>query len=125
MDASPASLFNSYEQDFQQILQSIRDKLEGDGTDQRGGRLWTPACHPDLSSLVLLPEQKKATLRRVEMELDEADEMVSIWCFPHTRLPVTSTAGFANGDRDSGDTPVYQTTIPVSHTVLQSGSRTL
>ena len=41
MDSSPASLFNSYEQDFQQILQSIRDKLEGDGTDQRGGRLWT------------------------------------------------------------------------------------
>ena len=41
MDSSPASLFNSYEQDFQQILQSIHDKLEGDGTDQRGGRLWT------------------------------------------------------------------------------------
>jgi len=58
MDPSPASLFDSYEQDFQQILQSIRDKLEGDGTDQRG-------------------EQKKAALRRVEMELDEADEVVS------------------------------------------------
>jgi len=51
MDSSPASLFNSYEQDFQQILQSIRDKLEGDGTDQRGGRLWTPACQPNLTSL--------------------------------------------------------------------------
>jgi len=50
MDSSPASLFNSYEQDFQQILQSIRDKLDGDGTDQRGGRLWTPACHPNLTS---------------------------------------------------------------------------
>ncbi|KAI9437324.1 vesicle transport v-snare protein vti1 [Lactarius indigo] len=58
MDSSPTSLFDSYEQDFQQILQSIRDKLEGDGSDQRG-------------------EQKKAALRRVEMELDEADEMVS------------------------------------------------
>jgi len=39
------------------------------------------ACLPyrpqlDLT-LVILPEQKKATLRRVEMELDEADEMVS------------------------------------------------
>lgn len=58
MDSSPTSLFDSYEQDFQQILQSIRDKLEGDGSDQRG-------------------EKKKAALRRVEMELDEADEMVS------------------------------------------------
>ncbi|KAI0271263.1 t-SNARE [Gloeopeniophorella convolvens] len=58
MDSSPTSLFDSYEQDFQQILQSIRDKLEGDAADQRG-------------------EQKKAALRRVEMELDEADEMIS------------------------------------------------
>ncbi|KAH9985290.1 vesicle transport v-SNARE protein N-terminus-domain-containing protein [Russula vinacea] len=58
MDSSPTALFDSYEQDFQQILQSIRQKLEGDGSDQRG-------------------EQKKAALRRVEMELDEADEMVS------------------------------------------------
>jgi len=58
MDSSPTSLFDSYEQDFHQILQSIRIKLEGDGSDQRG-------------------EQKKATLRRVEMELDEADEMIS------------------------------------------------
>ena len=37
MDSSPTSLFDSYEQDFQQILQSIRDKLEGDGSEQRGG----------------------------------------------------------------------------------------
>ncbi|KAI9058597.1 hypothetical protein FKP32DRAFT_1635339, partial [Trametes sanguinea] len=58
MDTSPTSLFDSYEQDFQQIIQSIRDKLEGDGKDAQG-------------------EQRKAALRRVEMELDEADEMVS------------------------------------------------
>ncbi|KAH9970527.1 vesicle transport v-SNARE protein N-terminus-domain-containing protein [Lactifluus volemus] len=58
MDSSPTSLFDSYEQDFKQILQSIREKLEGDGSDQRG-------------------EQKKAALRRVEMELDEADEMIA------------------------------------------------
>ncbi|KAN0103802.1 vesicle transport v-snare protein vti1 [Russula decolorans] len=58
MDSSPASLFDSYEQEFQQILQNIRQRLEGDGSDQRG-------------------EQKKAVLRRVEMELDEADEMIA------------------------------------------------
>ncbi|KAH7920806.1 V-snare-domain-containing protein [Leucogyrophana mollusca] len=58
MDNSPTALFDSYEQDFQQIIDSIRSKLEGDGKDERG-------------------EQRKAALRRVEMELDEADEMVS------------------------------------------------
>ncbi|KAI0350478.1 vesicle transport v-snare protein vti1 [Trametes cingulata] len=58
MDTSPTALFDSYEQDFKQIIQSIRDKLEGDAKDAQG-------------------EQRKAALRRVEMELDEADEMVS------------------------------------------------
>ncbi|KAI0033865.1 vesicle transport v-SNARE protein N-terminus-domain-containing protein [Vararia minispora EC-137] len=54
----PTALFDSYEQDFQQIVASIRDKLDGDAD--------APSA-----------EQKKAALRRVEMELDEADEMVS------------------------------------------------
>ncbi|KAI0759252.1 vesicle transport v-snare protein vti1 [Trametes elegans] len=58
MDTSPTALFDSYEHDFQQIIQSIRDKLDGDARDAHG-------------------EQRKAALRRVEMELDEADEMVS------------------------------------------------
>ena len=39
MDNSPTALFDSYEQDFQQIIASIREKLEGDGKDERGGAL--------------------------------------------------------------------------------------
>ncbi|TFK43644.1 vesicle transport v-SNARE protein N-terminus-domain-containing protein [Crucibulum laeve] len=58
MDTSPTALFDSYEQDFQQFILTIGEKLEGDGKDERA-------------------EQRKTTLRRVEMELDEADEMVS------------------------------------------------
>ncbi|KAF9452443.1 V-snare-domain-containing protein [Macrolepiota fuliginosa MF-IS2] len=58
MDTSPTALFDSYEQDFQQFIESIRDKLEGSGKDEVG-------------------EQRRATLRRVEMDIDEADEMVS------------------------------------------------
>ncbi|KAH8089878.1 vesicle transport v-snare protein vti1 [Cristinia sonorae] len=58
MDSSPTALFDSYEHDFQQIIASIREKLEGDANNEGG-------------------EQRKAALRRVEMELDEADEMVS------------------------------------------------
>ncbi|KAI0743168.1 vesicle transport v-snare protein vti1 [Daedaleopsis nitida] len=59
MDTSPTALFDSYEADFKQIVQSIREKLDGDAKDGAQG------------------EQRKAALRRVEMELDEADEMVS------------------------------------------------
>ncbi|KAK7049616.1 t-SNARE VTI1 [Paramarasmius palmivorus] len=57
MDNSPTSLFDSYEQDFKQFIETIREKLEGDHDNDT--------------------EQRKAALRRVEMELDEADEMVS------------------------------------------------
>jgi vesicle transport through interaction with t-SNAREs protein 1 len=37
MDNSPTSLFDSYEQDFKQIISSIKEKLEGDAKDQQGG----------------------------------------------------------------------------------------
>lgn len=56
MDNSPTALFDSYSQDFQQLITSVREKLEAPATNG---------------------EQRKAALRRVEMELDEADEMVS------------------------------------------------
>ncbi|TFK76019.1 vesicle transport v-snare protein vti1 [Pluteus cervinus] len=62
MDTSPTALFESYEQDFQQFIETIKDKLEGEGKDETGGNFL---------------EQRKGTLRRVEMDLDEADEMVS------------------------------------------------
>ncbi|KAG9219111.1 hypothetical protein CCMSSC00406_0001521 [Pleurotus cornucopiae] len=57
MNNSPTTLFDSYEQDFQQFIETIRPKLEGNAEE--------PA------------DQRKASLRRVEMELDEADEMAS------------------------------------------------
>jgi vesicle transport through interaction with t-SNAREs protein 1 len=37
MDNSPTALFDSYEQDFRQIIDSIRLKLDGEGKDERGG----------------------------------------------------------------------------------------
>lgn len=37
MDQSPTALFDSYEQDLQQILGSVREKLEGDAKEGRGG----------------------------------------------------------------------------------------
>ena len=37
MDNSPTALFDTYEQDFRQILDGVRSKLDGDGKDERGG----------------------------------------------------------------------------------------
>lgn len=36
MDTSPTALFDSYEQDFKQFIETIREKLEGD-ENQDGG----------------------------------------------------------------------------------------
>lgn len=59
MNTAPTALFESYEQDFQQFIGTIGKKLEGeDHVNERA-------------------EERRATLRRVDMELDEADEMVS------------------------------------------------
>ncbi|KAJ3566263.1 hypothetical protein NP233_g7108 [Leucocoprinus birnbaumii] len=58
MDQTPTQLFESYEADFQLLLSSIKDKLEGSGKGLQG-------------------ESRKASLRKVEIELDEADDIVS------------------------------------------------
>jgi vesicle transport through interaction with t-SNAREs protein 1 len=41
MDNSPTALFDSYEQDFQQIVDSLKEKLEGDVKDERAGEIST------------------------------------------------------------------------------------
>ncbi|KZT62696.1 V-snare-domain-containing protein [Calocera cornea HHB12733] len=60
MDNTPTSLFESYERDFNDITASIRKKLDANGSEGEGA-----------------VEGRKAALRRVEMELDEGDEMIS------------------------------------------------
>ena len=81
MDQSPTSLFDSYESDFKQIIASIREELDGDAKGEQTGTSRNPPRSLPLSSercihCVSVTEQRKAALRRVEMELDEADEMV-------------------------------------------------
>ena len=59
MDNSPTALFDSYEQDFKQIVASVRDKLEGGGGEgERGGefcglRVLIPSSIPSLPLLYL------------------------------------------------------------------------
>jgi len=55
MDNTPTALFDSYEGDFKGLMESVKERLEAAGTG----------------------EQRKAAIRRVEKELDEADEMIS------------------------------------------------
>ncbi|KAH9475692.1 Vesicle transport v-SNARE protein vti1 [Psilocybe cubensis] len=57
---SPTAMFDAYELDFRHIISSISAKLEG------------PAANG-----AQVGEQRKAALRKVEVELDEADDIIS------------------------------------------------
>lgn len=76
MDNSPTALFDSYEHDFKDIIETVREKVEGDGKSERGGSCRLFGCMTLTDSG--FSEQRKTALRRVEMELDEADELVGI-----------------------------------------------
>ncbi|CAD6585023.1 MAG: hypothetical protein CYPHOPRED_002951, partial [Cyphobasidiales sp. Tagirdzhanova-0007] len=58
MDSAPGlEVFDSYETDYRTIASSVQGKLEGEARDAKG-------------------EARKAVLRRVERELEEADEII-------------------------------------------------
>ena len=78
MDTTPTALFDSYELDFKHIIRSISDKLEGNGKNQLGGicAVTTTCTYNKLTRV--WQEQRKAALRKVELELDEADDIVHI-----------------------------------------------
>ncbi|RDB27214.1 Vesicle transport v-SNARE 13 [Hypsizygus marmoreus] len=59
MDETPTALFESYELDFRHIIESVKEKLDAAGSGEQFG------------------EQRKAALRKVEVELDDADDIVS------------------------------------------------
>lgn len=48
MDASPTSLFDSYEQDYKQLIEAIRAKLDdGDASSsENAGKQFCPSGHP-------------------------------------------------------------------------------
>ncbi|KAF7965464.1 hypothetical protein HWV62_43315 [Athelia sp. TMB] len=64
----PTAIFTSYENEFAQLIDSVKQALEQDGSGTNGA------------------EAKKAALRRVEISLDEADDLVSpVYCGLCTR----------------------------------------
>lgn len=70
MDATPGlELFESYEGDLQQVLGSVSEKIDqasAPSSEHAGAGIGRGAV-----------EAHKAALRRAEMELEEADEIVS------------------------------------------------
>jgi vesicle transport through interaction with t-SNAREs 1 len=72
MDGSPTALFEAYEHDFKNLIQTIRQKLDDNSPDEPSGIIFIHNLFISHGAL----EQRKATLRRAEMELEEADEMV-------------------------------------------------
>lgn len=58
MDSSPTALFENYDEDLKQLVDSLKRKLEGDVKTLKG-------------------EQRKAALKKVGDELDEAEEIIA------------------------------------------------
>jgi vesicle transport through interaction with t-SNAREs 1 len=71
MEHTPATLFDAYDADYQHLISSIKTKLDVEIKNQQGGKCLSLSC-----CLLSQVEQRKATLRRVEIELDEADDIV-------------------------------------------------
>jgi vesicle transport through interaction with t-SNAREs 1 len=44
MDNEPTTLFESYEGDFLTLINGVRDKLEGEAKEQRGGTIGFVEC---------------------------------------------------------------------------------
>ena len=114
MEDSPTALFDSYESDFKEIIRSIQRKVEGGAEVVHG-------------------EQRKVELRRAEMELDEADEMVcaflTVCCsssvlFVHVRVNARSL-GITDGNRNPRDSPIRSALISRSYKGLQDRPLTL
>ena len=57
MDTSPTALFDSYEQDFRQFIETIREKLEDNANDDKGGESYRIILLHQISYLISLPTQ--------------------------------------------------------------------
>lgn len=72
MDVAPGlELFESYEGDLQQVISSVTEKISQASDESAGGG------HAGGGHRAAV-ESRKAGLRRAEMELEEADEIVRV-----------------------------------------------
>lgn len=76
-----SDLFANYEQDFTSITESIKEKLERQIPNQKGGKKIKIKIKKTATritkKIIIIIEERKATIRAIEREIDEADEIVS------------------------------------------------
>ncbi|RSH93318.1 hypothetical protein EHS25_007672 [Saitozyma podzolica] len=70
MDTSPTALFENYDEDLKSLLASLKGKLDGDVKQLKG-------------------EQRKAALKKVAEELDEAEEILAQMDVELPSMPVS------------------------------------
>lgn len=76
-----SDLFANYEQDFTSITESIKEKLERQIPNQKGGKKTKKKTTRITITKKNTIEERKATIRAIEREIDEADEIVSFSLF--------------------------------------------
>jgi vesicle transport through interaction with t-SNAREs protein 1 len=79
--AGGSELFSNYEQDFTSLTEGIKIKIEKQIANQTGGKAnsdirGSVACKITVIIIIKI-EERKATIRAVEREIDEADEIVN------------------------------------------------
>jgi hypothetical protein len=127
-----SALFENYDEDLKLLLASLKGKLEGDVRQLEGGeccgRVGVDAWGSSRA------EQRKAALKKVGEELDEAEEIVSSIGERSQLLTSASCRGPSvvllssvpyldrpNGGRATVYAGLYQATIPGQTSELQAG----
>ncbi|BGP14515.1 t-SNARE VTI1 [Rhodosporidiobolus nylandii] len=75
-----ASVFTEYETDLESVLTGVADKLGGEAVTLRGGSSTRPLLLYSLEADLLVSgpqDERRAVFRRVERELEEADEIIA------------------------------------------------
>lgn len=71
-----SALFENYDEDLKQLFGSLKGKLDGEAKSLTGGKHYE--CGYVALSHRFCIEQRKAALKRVSEEIDEAEEIVSL-----------------------------------------------
>lgn len=71
-----SALFENYDEDLKQLFGSLKGKLDGEAKSLIGGKHYE--CGYVALSHRFCIEQRKAALKRVSEEIDEAEEIVSL-----------------------------------------------
>lgn len=127
------ALFDNYDEDLKQLLAGLKSKLENEVKAVKGGEAKVEYGYKSIR-LLCSTDERKSTLKRVEMELDEAEEIVSVatcTCFlTYPRSPEIPLSQISQMEVELPSMPVsirsnYSSRIHTSKTELQKVKRSL